>query len=372
MKIVDLKVQQLKPLDTGFKWKEDWPEKSIGMLLFRIITDEGIEGQCITWLTGPGHVEDALARLRGILIGRSPHDVEALSYELTDRLTQPTSIASAIDIALWDLIGKAAGLPVYKVLGAARHKVRAYASTVTYPTIDDYVKLAHECRAEGFTAFKLHAWGEAKRDIEVCRAVHAAVGDSMDLMLDPVNAYNRREAFEVGAALEEMNFFWYEAPIDDTDIQGLADLSRSFRVQIAGLESLRLGFKAVPPYLTAQAVDSVRAIGDWVGGISAMRKTAHLCEAFGINYEPHSYGSTLIQAAHFHVMLSVHNCELVELPVPTGILDIGMKDSLRVGADGYVPAPTKPGLGYEIDKDAIDDLTVRMLSATEPASMHYF
>jgi len=188
------------------------------------------------------------------------------------------------------------------------------------------VKLAHEYCAEGFTAFKLHAWGDARRDIEVCRAVHAAVGGSMDLMLDPVNAYNRREVFEVGGA----------------------------------------------PYLIAQAVDSERAIGDWVGGISAMRKTAHLCEAFGINYEPHSYGSTLIQAAHFHVMLSVHNCELVELLVPTGILDMGMKDTLRVGPDGYVPAPTKPGLGYEIDEDEIDNLTERELSATQSASMHYF
>lgn len=372
MKITDLKVQQLRPLETGFTWKLGWPEKHIGMLLFRIETDVGIEGQCISWLTGPGHVEDSLARLRGILIGRSPYDVEALSYELTDKLSQPTSIASAIDIALWDLLGKAADLPIYKLLGAARHKVRAYASTVTYPEVLDYVKLANDCKAEGFTAFKLHAWGEAKRDIEVCRAVREAVGPDMDLMLDPVNAYNRREAFDVAAVLEELNYFWFEAPIEDTDIQGLADLSRSFRIQIAGLESLRLGFKAVPPYLIAQAVDSVRAIGDWVGGISAMRKTAHLCEAFGLNYEPHSYGSTLVQAAHFHVMLSIHNCELVELPVPTGILDTAMKDTLRVNADGYVVAPTKPGLGYEIDEDEVDRLTVRELLPKEGASMHYF
>jgi L-alanine-DL-glutamate epimerase-like enolase superfamily enzyme len=115
-------------------------------------------------------------------------------------------------------------------------------------------------------------------------------------------------------------------------------------------------------------VDSVRSVGDWIGGISAMRKSAALCEAFGVKYEPHSYGTTLVQAAHFHVMLAIHNCDLVELPVPQGILDQCMKDTMRVGADGYVEAPTKPGLGYELDWDAVDDRTVRELGGSDDAT----
>ena len=102
-------------------------------------------------------------------------------------------------------------------------------------------------------------------------------------------------------------------------------------------------------------------VGDAAGGITAMRKTAHLCEAFNRNFEPHSYGTTLVQAAHLHVMLSMKNCDFMEIPVPQGILDVGMKDVIRVEKDGYVSAPTKPGLGYDIDWDTIKKLTVEEL-----------
>ncbi len=126
-------------------------------------------------------------------------------------------------------------------------------------------------------------------------------------------------------------------------------------------ESVLGGLHAYPPYLTNHLGDILRGIGDLVGGITAMRKAAALCEAFGVKYEPHSYGSTMICAAHFHVMLAMHNCDFVELPVPYEPFEQGMLDVMRVGPDGLVHAPTKPGLGYEVDVDAIDELTVRQL-----------
>jgi L-alanine-DL-glutamate epimerase-like enolase superfamily enzyme len=361
MKITDVRIQVLRPTAHEFAWKSQWAPRRLAHLFLRIVSDEGLEGHCITWLAGPGAAEDALPGLRSALVGRDPHDVEAISYQLTDRLQTPDPVSSVVDIALWDLLGKLHEQPVYKLLGAARDRVRGYASTVSYDTVQEYVDLALQCRSEGYQAFKLHAFGVPEKDIEVCRAVRGAVGDSMDLMLDPVNAYDRRGAFEVARVLEELDFYWFEAPLEDTDLQGLADLTRSFRIPITAVESVSTGLKAIPPYLVGHVVDSVRSVGDWVGGITAMKKCAALCEAFGVNYEPHSYGTTLIQAAHFNVMLAIHNCDLVELPVPTGILDFGMRDTLRVDADGYVPAPTKPGLGYEVDLDALEDLTVREL-----------
>ncbi|WP_110205190.1 enolase C-terminal domain-like protein [Nocardioides daejeonensis] len=365
MKIIDVRATQLKSPDYEFKWKDEWEGRRIGLILLRIIGEDGHEGHCITWLVGNGQMEDSLPRLKKVLVGRDPHDVEAISYELSDSLTAPTGVSSAVDIALWDLIGKHHETPVYKLLGAARHRVRAYASTVWYPEVQDYVDLALQCRDEGFTAYKLHAFGTPDKDIEVCRAVREAVGDTMDLMLDPVNSYDRHGAFKVGRVLEELDFYWYEAPIKDTDIDGLVDLTRSLDIQVAGAESVMGGLKFLPQYVTRHAVDQIRGIGDFVGGISAMKKAASMCEAFGINYEPHSYGHTLIQAAHFNVMLAIHNCDLVELPVPTGILDQGMKDTLRVNAEGFVDAPTKPGLGYEIDEDEIDNMTIRELAVGE-------
>lgn len=189
----------------------------------------------------------------------------------------------------------------------------------------------------------------------MCRAVREAVGPSMDLMLDPINAYDRREAIRVGRVLEELDFYWYEAPIADTDMHGLEDLTRRLDIPITALESVHDGLRVYPRYLARHAVDSVRSIGDRIGGITVMRKAAALCEAYNVKYEPHSFGTTLVQAAHLHLMLAIHNCDFFESPVPQGLLDWGMADTIRVGPDGFVEAPTKPGLGYDVDWDDIDD-----------------
>ena len=361
MKITSLQARVLKPLDYSFRWKEEWAPRTLDHVLLRIGTDEGHEGLCITWLLSPGEIEHALPGLRQYLIGRDPHEIEAISYKLTDRLQSPNAVSSTVDICLWDLLGKHHGEPVYRLLGAARNRIKAYASTVMYDTVPQYVQIAQECYDQGFRAFKLHAFGVPDKDIEVCRAVHKVFGGKMDLMLDPVNAYDRLGAFKVGKVLEELDFYWYEAPIPDSDMTGLADLTRSFRIPITATESVAEGLRGYPKYLAGNVVDSVRSVGDWIGGITAMKKSAALCEAFNTKYEPHSYGTTLIQAAHLHVMLAIHNCDLFEIPVPQGILDLGMKDVIRVCADGHVDAPTKPGLGYDVDWDAIERLTLRVV-----------
>lgn len=360
MKITDITAVELKP-HGEFRWKEEWPARRLDAVFLRIDSDEGHAGQCITYILPPNEISALMPQLRSLLIGRDPHDIEAVSYELTDRLRIPTFTASAVDIALWDLVGKIHNQPIYKLLGAARDRMRAYASTLMYDTVQEYVDLALECREQGFTAFKLHAFGVPDKDIEVCRAVRGAVGDSMDLMLDPVNAYDRRGAIKVAKVLEELDFYWYECPIPDTDIQGLKDLKHKFNIEMVVAESVRGGLLAYPPYLVEHTLDALRPIGDQMGGITTMRKTAALAEAFGVKFEPHSYGCTSVTAAHFQVMLATHHCDFLELPVPLGVLDQGMKDVIRPNPDGYVDAPTKPGLGYDVDLDAIDDLTVREL-----------
>ncbi|MFO1321783.1 MAG: enolase C-terminal domain-like protein [Burkholderiales bacterium] len=361
MKITGITAHILKPLEYQFRWKEEWPPRTMDHVLLRIATDEGHEGLCITWLMTPGEIESAMPGLRSLLVGQDPHMIEAISYKLTDKLKHPNAVSSTVDICLWDLLGKHHGEPIYRLLGAARDRIKAYASTVMYDTVPEYVQIAQQCYDQGFRAFKLHAFGVPDKDIEVCRAVHEVFGGRMDLMLDPVNAYDRLGAFKVGKVVEDLGFYWYEAPIADSDLIGLADLTRSFRIPITATESVTEGLRGYPKYLMNNVVDSVRSVGDWIGGITAMRKSAALCEAFNAKYEPHSYGTTHVQAAHLHIMLAIHNCDLFEIPVPQGILDIGMKDVIRVGADGWVDAPTRPGLGYDVDWDAIDKLTLKVV-----------
>jgi L-alanine-DL-glutamate epimerase-like enolase superfamily enzyme len=361
MKITSVKAHVLKPNERKFRWKEEWAPMTIHHVLLRIGTDEGHEGLFLSWLMDPGAVETAMPGLRELLIGRDPHEVEWISYRLTDSLRHPNAVASAVDICLWDLLGKHHNEPIYRLLGQARTRIKCYASTIMYDTVPEYVKMAEDCYEQGFRAFKLHAFGVPDKDIEVCRAVHKVFGGKMDLMLDPVNAYDRIGAFKVGKVLEELDFYWFEAPIPDSDLNGLADLTRYFRIPITATESVTEGLRGYGKYLANHVVDGVRSVGDWIGGISAMRKSAALCEAFNSKYEPHSYGTTLVQAAHLHVMMAIFHCDLFEIPVPQGILDVGMKDVIRVGKDGWLDAPTKPGLGYDVDWGEIERLTVKEL-----------
>jgi len=361
MKINEVKVNVLRPTTKPFIWREGWPPTQIQNLVFRVISDTGLEGSVISWLATPLEAREALYARCGykeFLKGKDPWDLE---YLLQEMMTQPLAarvVASYIDMATWDLCGKAIGQPVYKILGAYRDKIRAYASTVTLDKPEDYGDFALKCREEGFTAFKLHAYGVPEKDIAACRAARKAVGDTMDLMLDPVNAYDRLGAMRVGRVMDELDFYWYEAPIPDEDIDGYAHLRRALKTPIAGTESVQTGLVSYPQWVKAGAVDQIRSVGDFIGGITAMRKVAGFCEGHGLKYEPHSYGTASVQAAHMAVMLSTKNCDFVEIPVPQGILDVAAKDVIRVAKDGYVYASQKPGLGYEPDWDAVKELTV--------------
>ena len=361
MKITNVKVRGLKPLEHKLRWNETYSPTEIRNDVVTVQTDEGIEGHLVTWTDSTGLVKKALPAIKSLLVGRDPWDIEAIWYQTQQLGRGLNTVCSTIDICLWDILAKKVGVPLYKLLGAYRDKILAYASTVTHATDQEFVDEALNCRAEGFTAYKLHAYGIPDKDIRVCRAVREAVGDTMELMLDPVNVYDRRGAFRVGRVLEELDFYWFEAPIPDTDLDGLIDLTRALDIQITATESVFQGLKFLPRYLTNHACDSLRMVGDMAGGITALRKAAHLCEAFDVKFEPHSYGSTLVQAAHLHVHLAMRNCDFVEIPVPQGIFDIGMKDVIRVAKDGYVYAPTKPGLGYDIDWEAVEQLTVEEL-----------
>src|SRR5262249_53334803 len=141
MKITAVKAHALRPLDYQFRWKEEWAPRTMEHVLLRISTDEGHEGLCITWLLSAGETEAALPGLRQALPGKAPQNVEAISYKLTDSLRSPPPLASTVDICLWDLLGKHHGEPIYRLLGAARQRIKAYASTVMYDTVPEYVKI---------------------------------------------------------------------------------------------------------------------------------------------------------------------------------------------------------------------------------------
>jgi L-alanine-DL-glutamate epimerase-like enolase superfamily enzyme len=175
--------------------------------------------------------------------------------------------------------------------------------------------------------------------------------------MDPVGVYSRQEALAVGRLLDELKFVAFEDPIPTKDIEGLAELCRVLDVPIHIGEFL-FSIYDYAEYIRRGAVDVVRFIVDNVGGISGGMKVAAMAECFGMECAPHNWGDTLDHAVHFHCELAMPNNVFFEMTVPQGVYDEPyMKDRIRIAPDGYVHAPTKPGLGYEIDRDKLENLT---------------
>ncbi|MGW7541782.1 mandelate racemase/muconate lactonizing enzyme family protein [Streptomyces sp. NPDC054770] len=331
------------------------------LVLTSVTTEGGVEGDYISYCTPERTVEHGVGMVRDLLVGRDSYDVGAISQELAHVLpfnTHPQVFAAA-DICLWDINAKAVGLPLYKYLGACRDRIRAYASTVPYPDVDGYVEVISDAVARGCTAAKVHPFGEARRDVELVRALRSEF-PGIDLMIDPVCAYNVPDALQVGYVLDELGYFWYENPISDYDLDGLAYLSGKLRTPLAVGEQNYVGFPALREYLKSGVGFYVRSLGEYAGGLTHVLKSAHAAEAFAMNYEIHSYGPPLNLAMYLNVALAVPNCEFAEVIVPETLLAMGMADIPTIGADGCLEAPTRPGLGYRIDRDAVENLTVKV------------
>jgi L-alanine-DL-glutamate epimerase-like enolase superfamily enzyme len=340
--------------------------------LASVVTNSGIEGNYTlanryfhpNW-SNLGWLDYAKRRLPG----QSVLDLPALTsqWEPVDRRLGQLSYASAIDNCLWDILGKACGLPVYRILGAHRTRVLAYASSQHLNTVDEFVTDVKRCKAEGFKAYKIHPpWVKTKSrvdyklDMEVAKAVREAGGNDFILLFDRVGAYTRHEALIVGRLLQDLNYVAHEDPIPTTDIDGLADLCHSLDIPVHIGEFI-FSIYDFPEYIRRGAVDVVRFIVDNVGGISGGMKLAHLAECFGLECAPHNWGDAFDHAVHFHCELAMPNNVWFEVTQPQTASDRPyIKDRIRIDKDGYVPAPVKPGLGYELDRDALDKLIKRI------------
>lgn len=353
MKIVDVRLHVFETETpgyvTGFYGLFKEPFVRFQYSLVRIVTDEEIEGDYIVWSekpsARPGSIADALRAYKPYLIGEDPLNREKIWHRLGGLwFGYRCPALAAVDIALWDIAGKVAGLPLYRLLGAYREKVRAYASGNVPLDVEEIVRIGRELKRKGYTAMKLHPI-----PLEACEPLREEVGDDVSLLFDAVFAFNRKEALKVGRELERLGFYWYEAPLPTSDIEGYVELARTLDIPIT-VELLR------PidhyEYLRRGAVDLLRTMSGFTGGITEMRKAASLAEYFGVSWEPHTYGGTLYQAANLHVILATKNCTFFELPVENGeegCFDVGTKEVIRIDKDGYVHAPKKPGLGIEID-----------------------
>ena len=260
MRITDIEVitfkSQTNNVSTKWgygQWLEE-PQPSTNAIT-KISTDEGVCGYNTGGMGGYfGGVfpSEVAAMIKDLLVGEDPLSREHLWNLMRDNHNFHESLIGNLDCALWDLAGRYAGMSVSQLMGKAREKVRAYAST--FPNIggpDDYAKFALECKAQGYTAFKVHAyiyWNPItnqpaprrpafpKQDIEVCEAVRDAVGDDMTLMLDPWGIYTLDESIYVGRELEKLGYYFLEHPMHEFRVEPYRRLCNELDIAVCAPE----------------------------------------------------------------------------------------------------------------------------------------
>jgi L-alanine-DL-glutamate epimerase-like enolase superfamily enzyme len=274
----------------------------------------------------------------------------------------------AIDLALWDIAGKVAGLPLYKLLGAYRDKVPAYASTMCgdeipggLDTPEHYADFAQACVEEGYKAFKLHTWmapigPDPKSDVAACTAVRERVGPDIDLMLDCNHDYSRMEALYIGRALEELDFHWFEEPMPEASMSSYIWLTEQLDIPVVGPETAGGQFFTRAEWIVNEASD-VSRYDVRLGGLTPMMKCIHLCEAHGVALEVHGGGHGNLHA-------------LGAMGIPGEYYERGLLhphydyESARpwlksrvdgIDDEGYVHLPQAPGLGLDIDWDFVNE-----------------
>ena len=343
--------------------------------LASVVTESGIEGNYVLqsriWHPNWDH-RGWLEYARRVLTGKSALDLPQFTSQWTPvkRRFGQDPYAAAVDICLWDILGKAVGLPICQMLGAYKDRVLAYASSqhLETKTPAPYVEAVQKAKAEGFLAFKINppppaADGDShyRLDMEICRAVRKAAGDDFRLIYGAAGNHGRREAMDVGRVLDELDFAAYHDPLPTTDIEGWAELCRALAVPVVAGEFL-FSIYDYAEFIRREAADVLRFGVDNVGGITGGLKVARLAECCGMECSPHGVGGELYQAAHLHCELAMPNSAFIEVPWPQGARDQQsfLKDRIRVAADGHVHAPRLPGLGYEIDRDALEKMTQRV------------
>lgn len=340
-------------------------ESRLGLLT--IATDDGVVGESFLGASYRSAELDAWSlvdTLKPALMGQDPLDRTRLHEALLQRQRGTTLRAiGAVDVALWDLAGKVAGLPVHRLMGTFRDAVPAYASSATLSSFEAYLDEAAEVKEAGYVGYKIHPHPtlDTAATIRLCHRLREAVGPDFLLMHDAAGHYDYRDALRVGRALEEADFVWFEDPLPIEDIWTYVKLCQKLDIQVMATEYAPGGFHAYAPWITLHATDALRGDVAIKGGLTACLESAHLAHAFHMNYEIHHGGNSINNLANLHLALAIPNCAFFEVLLPAAAQQYGLLRDLSVGEGGMMRPLDGPGLGAEIDRERIDRTTVAVL-----------
>lgn len=354
--------------------------KSIRITLLKLTTDDGLIGwgQASHIYAPPGSAVKSYEKvLSHLLIGQDPLDIELLWSQLYEKhrlegaYALPMEFISAVDMALWDIKGKALGLPVYKLLGGTfRQHIQAYATGIRYKPKDTNAAKTATDEAltflnRGFKAVKMKIGGlSLQEDLRRVAAVRQAIGDSTPLMIDANRAYTAAVAIQMGRQVEPYQIAWYEEPLPTDDLQGYLQLKNHVAIPLAcgEGEATRLERKE---FLLSRAIDIVQPDLAFCGGISEARRLAVVAQTCGIQVIPHVGGSVVALAACIQFLTALPDYPVARNPqpfiqapvleidqMPNSFLHILAQVPLTV-QEGRVEVPITPGLGLDINEEML-------------------
>jgi len=321
----------------------------------KVETDEGITGMAA--INRGQLIADLVRRRLKHFIGMNPLLTEKLWHEIweVDRMEEfPLYALGLLDIACWDIKARKANMPLYQLIGGNDPRVPAYASTVTWDTMGEFEQHIKECQEEGFFAFKLHAWGDVKRDSTLSHNLRQWVGDDADLMFDASAGWDYVDAQKFGRELEDAGFLWYEEPMREFDLPSYAELCRNLDIAILGAENADGVHWNAATWIQYRALDMIRCDSHYKGGITGAIKIAHLAESFGMRAQV-IHGGYANSHANLHLCAAIPNNDYYEAIVINSqqIKNIKMQGDLAV-IDGYITAPEAPGIHPHPDWNTIE------------------
>jgi len=350
-------------------------DSSQDALIVRITTDAGITGwgevDASPWVARaiidapPSHT--LASGLRHLLVGEDPLDIDRLwgrMYEGTlyyGREGAAIQAMAGVDLALWDIKGKALKKPVYELLeGGDRRSLSVYASHLFQPTPEATAERARAAREAGYTAVKF-GWepfgADPRQDCAYLEAIRRAIGDDMELMLDAGHAWDARTTLERARLFEPFDLFWMEEPLHPDDLDGYAMVSRECEIPIAaGEEECTVaGFDRLVEH---GGVDIIQVDPSRVGLTQAMT-VALLAQTRGIPVVNHNFTTDINVAASLHLLASVPNAFVLEYCAePSDLCRSLVRNPIAI-VDGHARVPEEPGLGVEPDPEMIEKYLVR-------------
>lgn len=335
-------------------------------LLVRVHTDEGISGigEVDSAPTVARAVIDAPSShliangLKDLIMGMDPFEIELIWHKMYQgtlyygRTGPALHAMSGIDIALWDIIGKATGRSVAQMLGGIyRNRILAYASLVMPDTIQEAVKMAEKYKKLGYKAIKF-GWGplgrDEKFDIDAVRSIRKAIGEDTQLMIDIGHIWDVKTAIRRAKKFEEHGVFWIEEPLPPEDYQGYAELTRAVDMNIATGEqdSGRIAYERL---MREGNVDIIQPDLGRCGGLTEGKKIAQMAYDRNKKVVPHAFKTGILVAASTHFVANMPHGFLMEYTVSDSPLARNLVENPIQFQDGYVLLPTSSGLGIQLD-----------------------